>query len=115
MDKDNSGIIDDFDINWFSDAQPETGSLDWDHAFKRNLTMLSDGMFPYSFNLHDTNFDMNGCALYVADCMSFNTDMPQFWSDHGATLDINGGLLMIEIIWYSVQHLLMDGVEQRGS
>ena len=38
MDKDNSGIIDDFDINWFSDAQPETGSLDWDHAFKRNLT-----------------------------------------------------------------------------
>ena len=96
MDKDNSGIIDDFDINWFSDAQPETGSLDWDHAFKRNLTMLSDGMFPYSFNLHDTNFDMNGCALYVADCMSFNTDMPQFWSDHGATLDINGGLLMIE-------------------
>ena len=96
MDKDNSGIIDDFDINWFSDAQPETGSLDWDHAFKRNLKMLSGGMFPYSFNLHDTNFDMNGCVLYVADCMSFNTDMPQFWSDHGATLDINGGLLMIE-------------------
>ncbi len=96
MDKDNSGIIDDFDINWFSDAQPETGSLDWDHAFKRNLKMLSGGMFPYSFNLHDTNFDMNGCVLYVADCMSFNTDMPQFWSDHGATLDINGGLLMVE-------------------
>ena len=96
MDKDNSGIIDDFDINWFSDAQPETGSLDWDHAFKRNLTMLSDGMFPYSFNLHDTNFDLNGCALYVADCMSFTTDMPQFWSGNGATLDINGGALLIE-------------------
>lgn len=96
MDKDNSGIIDDFDINWFSDAQPETGSLDWDHAFKRNLTMLSDGMFPYSFNLHDTNFDLNGCALYVADCMSFTTDIPQFWSGNGATLDINGGALLIE-------------------
>ena len=96
MDKDNSGIIDDFDINWFSDAQPETGSLDWDHAFKRNLKMLSGGMFPYSFNLHDTNFDLNGCILYVADCMSFTTDMPQFWDNQGATLNINGGVLLIE-------------------
>lgn len=96
MDKDNSGIIDDFDINWFSDAQPETGSLDWDHAFKRNLKMLSGGMFPYSFNLHDTNFDLNGCILYVADCMSFTTDMPQFWSGNGATLNINSGVLLIE-------------------
>ena len=96
MDKDNSGIIDDFDINWFSDAQPETGSLDWDHAFKRNLKMLSGGMFPYSFNLHDTNFDLNGCIPYVADCMSFTTDMPQFWDNQGATLNINGGVLLIE-------------------
>ena len=96
MDKDNSGIIDDFDINWFSDAQPETGSLDWDHAFKRNLKMLSGGMFPYSFNLHDTNFDLNGCILYIADCMSFTTDMPQFWSGNGATLNINSGVLLIE-------------------
>ena len=96
MDKDNSGIIDDFDINWFSDAQPETGSLDWDHAFKRNLKMLSGGMFPYSFNLHDTNFDLNGCILYVADCMSFTTDMPQFWSGNGATLNVNSGTLLIE-------------------
>ena len=96
MDKDNSGIIDDFDINWFSDAQPETGSLDWDYAFKRNLKMLSGGMFPYSFNLHDTNFDLNGCILYVADCMSFTTDMPQFWSGNGATLNINSGVLLIE-------------------
>ena len=96
MDKDNSGIIDDFDINWFSDAQPETGSLDWDHAFKRNMKMLSGGMFPYSFNLHDTNFDLNGCILYVADCMSFTTDMPQFWDNQGATLNINSGALLIE-------------------
>lgn len=94
MDKDNNGTIEDYDVSWFRDANQE--NLDWDHAFKRNLKMLSGGMFPYSFNLHDTNFDLNGCVLYVADCMSFNTDMPQFWSDHGATLDINGGLLMIE-------------------
>lgn len=96
MDKNNDGTIDDFDVSWFSDAYAVSSDLDWDHAFKRNLKMLSGGMFPYSFNLHDTNFDLNGCVLYVADCMSFNTDMPQFWSDHGATLDINGGLLMIE-------------------
>jgi len=94
MDKDNNGTIEDHDVSWFRDANQE--NLDWDHAFKRNLKMLSGGMFPYSFNLHDTNFDLNGCVLYVADCMSFNTDMPQFWSDHGATLDVNGGLLMIE-------------------
>lgn len=94
MDKDNNGTIEDYDVSWFRDANQE--NLDWDHAFKRNLKMLSGGMFPYSFNLHDTNFDLNGCVLYVADCMSFNTDMPQFWSDHGATLDINGGMLMIE-------------------
>ena len=94
MDKDNNGTIEDYDVSWFRDANQE--NLDWDHAFKRNLKMLSGGMFPYSFNLHDTNFDLNGCVLYVADCMSFNTDMPQFWSDHGATLDVNGGLLMVE-------------------
>ena len=28
--------------------------------------------------------------------MSFTTDMPQFWSGNGATLDINGGALLIE-------------------
>ena len=82
-------------ISWFSAAYTASGNLDWDHAFKRNLKMLSGGMFPYSFNLHDTNFDLNGCVLYVADCMSFTTDMPQFWANNGATLDINGGLLMV--------------------
>lgn len=96
MDKDNDGTIDDFDVSWFEKAYEASGDLDWDHAFKRNLKMLSGGMFPYSFNLHDTNFDLNGCVLYIADCMSFTTDMPQFWTNNGATLDINGGLLMVE-------------------
>ncbi len=96
MDKNNDGTIDDFDVSWFEKAYEASGDLDWDHAFKRNLKMLSSGMFPYSFNLHDTNFDLNGCVLYVADCMSFTTDMPQFWANNGATLDINGGLLMVE-------------------
>lgn len=96
MDKNNNGTIDDFDISWFEKAYEASGDLDWDHAFKRNLKMLSGGAFPYSFNLHDTNFDLNGCVLYVADCMSFTTDMPQFWANNGATLDINGGLLMVE-------------------
>ncbi len=96
MDKNNDGTIDDFDVSWFEKAYEVSGDLDWDHAFKRNLKMLSGGMFPYSFNLHDTNFDLNGCVLYIADCMSFTTDMPQFWTNNGATLDINGGLLMVE-------------------
>lgn len=96
MDKNNDGTINDFDFSWFSKAYATYGDLDWDHAFKRNLKMLSSGKFPYSFNLHDTNLDMNGCVLYVADCMSFTTDMPQFWTNNGATLDINGGLLMVE-------------------
>ena len=96
MDKNNDGTIDDFDVSWFEKAYEVSGDLDWDHAFKRNLKMLSGGMFPYSFNLHDTNFDLNGCVLYIADCMSFTTDMPQFWANNGATLDINGGLLMVE-------------------
>lgn len=96
MDKDNNGTIDDFDVSWFSEAYAASGDLDWDRAFKKNLKMLSSGAFPYSFNLHDTNFDLNGCVLYVADCMSFTTDIPQFWANNGATLDINGGLLMVE-------------------
>lgn len=96
MDKNNDGTIDDFDVSWFEAAYSASGDLDWDHAFKRSLKMLSSGMFPYSFNLHDTNFDLNGCVLYVADCMSFTTDIPQFWANNGATLDINGGLLMVE-------------------
>ena len=96
MDKDNNGTIDDFDISWFEKAYEASGDLDWDHAFKRNLTVLESGIFPYSFNLHDTNLDLNGCDLYIGDCMSFTTDMPQFWSGQGATLDVNGGKLIIQ-------------------
>lgn len=94
MDKDNNGTIEPSDVKWFTDAY--SGDLDWDHAFKRNMKVLASGEFPYSFNLHDTNLDLNGKTISVADCMSFTTDMPQFWSGNGATLDINGGKLLIQ-------------------
>ena len=93
MDRDNDGEIEQADADWFANASYQG---DWDHAFKRNLKVLAGGEFPYSFNLHDTNLDLNGQTVYVADCMSFTTDMPQFWSGNGATLDINGGKLLIE-------------------
>ncbi len=96
MDKDNNGTIENYDVSWFSAAYAASGDLDWDHAFKRNIKVLSGGAFPYSFNLHDTNLDLNGQTIIVADCMSFTTDMPQFWSDSGAVLDINGGQLLIQ-------------------
>ena len=96
MDKNNNGTIDSSDVDWFETAYAASGDLDWDHAFKRNLTVLESGIFPYSLNLHDTNLDLNGCDLYICDCMSFTTDMPQFWSGQGATLDVNGGKLMIQ-------------------
>lgn len=96
MDKNNSGTIENSDVSWFSNAYATYGDLDWDHAFKRNLKVLAGGVFPYSFNLHDTNLDLNGQTISVADCMSFTTDMPQFWSGNGATLDINGGKLLIQ-------------------
>ena len=96
MDKNNSGTIENSDVSWFSEAYATYGDLDWDHAFKRNLKVLAGGVFPYSFNLHDTNLDLNGQSISVADCMSFTTDMPQFWSGNGATLDINGGKLLIQ-------------------
>ena len=96
MDKNNSGTIENADVSWFSEAYATYGDLDWDHAFKRNLKVLAGGVFPYSFNLHDTNLDLNGQTISVADCMSFTTDMPQFWSGNGATLDINGGKLLIQ-------------------
>ena len=96
MDKNADGIIDATDAAWFSAAYSASGDLDWDHAFKRNLKVLASGAFPYSFNLHDTNLDLNGKTIYVADCMSFTTDMPQFWSGNGATLDIHGGKLLIQ-------------------
>ena len=93
MDRDNDGEIEQADADWFANASYQG---DWDHAFKRNLKVQQGGEFPYSFNLHDTNLDLNGQTVYVADCMSFTTDMPQFWSGNGATLDINGGTLLIE-------------------
>lgn len=94
MDKDDNGTIEMADVVWFSSAYANYGDLDWDHAFKRNMKVLESGVFPHSFNLHDTNLDLNGCEILVNDCMSFTTDMPQFWSGNkGATLDINGGYL----------------------
>ena len=55
MDKDDNGTIEDSDVAWFSAAYAQSGDLDWDHAFKRSLTVLENGYFPYSLNLHDTN------------------------------------------------------------
>lgn len=88
------GSIEADDVAWFEEAYD--GDLYWDHAFKRNITVLESGKFNYSLNLHDTNLDMNGQSIYVGDCMSFTTDMPQFWDGtNGATLDIHGGYLEI--------------------
>lgn len=95
MDRNNDGEIKQEDADWFSNAYKSYHG-DWDHAFKRNMKVLASGEFPYSFNLHDTNLDLNGKTISVADCMSFTTDMPQFWSGNGATLDINGGKLLIQ-------------------
>lgn len=96
MEKVNDGVIDEFDGAWFEKAYELSGDLYWDHAFKRNITVLESGYFPYSLNLHDTNLDINGQSIYVGDCMSFTTDMPQFWDGtNGATLDIHGGYLEI--------------------
>lgn len=97
MDKDDSGTIDNADVAWFSAAYKASGDLDWDHAFKRTLIMQESGAFQGSLNLHDTDFNLNGCSLYIGDCMSFTTDIPKFWSgNQGATLNINGGELLIE-------------------
>ena len=97
MDKDDDGTIGDPDIAWFSAAYNASGDLDWDHAFKRTLIMQESGSFQGSLNLHDTDLNLNGCSLYVGDCMSFTTDIPKFWSgNQGATLNINGGELLIE-------------------
>lgn len=95
MDRNNDGEIKQEDADWFSNAYKSYHG-DWDHAFKRNLKVLAGGVFPYNFNLHDTNLDLNGQTISVADCMSFTTDMSQFWSGNGATLDINGGKLLIQ-------------------
>lgn len=96
MDKDSNGTIEAYDIGWFSAAYASSGDLNWDMAFKRSLTVLENGYFPYSLNLHDTNLDLNGYEIYVEDCMSFTTDIPEFWSNGaGAYLDIHGGCLTI--------------------
>ena len=96
MDKDDSGTIDNADVAWFSAAYKASGDLDWDHAFKRTLIMQESGAFQGSLNLHDTDFNLNGCSLYVGDCMSFTTDIPKFWSgNQGATLNISNGYLEV--------------------
>ena len=95
MDKDDSGTIDNADVAWFSAAYKASGDLDWDHAFKRTLIMQESGAFQGSLNLHDTDLNLNGCSLYVGDCMSFTTDIPKFWSgNQGATLNISNGYLV---------------------
>ena len=96
MDKDDSGTIDNADVEWFSAAYKASGDLDWDHAFKRTLIMQESGAFQGSLNLHDTDLNLNGCSLYVGDCMSFTTDIPKFWSgNQGATLNISNGYLEV--------------------
>ena len=96
MDKDDSGTIDEADVAWFSAAYSASGDLDWDHAFKRTLIMQESGAFQGSLNLHDTDLNLNGCSLYVGDCMSFTTDIPKFWSgNQGATLNISNGYLEV--------------------
>ena len=94
MDKNGNGCIDNSDVAWFQAAYDLYGDLDWDHAFKRTLTLNANGKFNWSLNLHDTNMNLNGCALYVGDSMSFTTDIPSFWSNgKGAELNICGGRL----------------------
>ena len=96
MDKDDSGTIDNADVAWFSAAYKASGDLDWDHAFKRTLIMQESGAFQGGLNLHDTDLNLNGCSLYVGDCMSFTTDIPKFWSgNQGATLNISNGYLEV--------------------
>ena len=94
MDKNGNGCIDESDVAWFQAAYNLYGDLDWDQAFKRTLTLDANGKFNWSLNLHDTNLNLNGCALYVGDSMSFTTDIPKFWDNgDGAELNINGGYL----------------------
>lgn len=96
MDKNGNGCIDESDAAWFQAAYDLYGDLDWDQAFKRTLTLDANGKFNWSLNLHDTNLNLNGCALYVGDSMSFTTDIPSFWDNgEGAVLNINGGYLEI--------------------
>lgn len=94
MDKNGNGSIDSYDVEWFKAAYEQYGELECDRAFKRTLTMDDNGKFNWSLNLHDTNLNLNGHALYIGDSMSFTTDIPAFWNDgKGAELNINGGRL----------------------
>ncbi|WP_297957826.1 polymorphic toxin-type HINT domain-containing protein [uncultured Ruminococcus sp.] len=94
MDKNADGVIGTDDLAWFEAAY--TGDTGCDGAFRKYLRVDAGAYFPYSFNLHDTDLDMNGHTLCVNEHMSFNTDMPQFWTGGvGARLDVNGGALMI--------------------
>lgn len=83
MDKNRNGCIDESDAAWFQFAYEHYGDMDWDHAFKRTLTMDAN-----------TNLNLNGCALYVGESMSFTTDILSFCSEvEGAELNINSGRL----------------------
>lgn len=94
MDKNGNGSVDSYDVDWFKAAYEQYGELECDRAFKRTLTMDANGKFNWSLNLHDTNLNLNGHALYIGDSMSFTTDIPAFWKDgEGAELNINGGRL----------------------
>ena len=95
MDKNANGIIDNDDVSWFQNAY--NSDLNWEQAFKKYIKLEEGAYFPYSFNLHDTDLDMNGHTLAVEENMSFNTDLPQFWSNGiGASLNVNGGYLYID-------------------
>jgi len=94
MDKNNSGEIDSYDVNWFESAY--NGDLNWDNAFKKYLRLEEGAYFPYSYNLHDTDLDLNGHTLAVNEYMSFNTNIPQFWANGvAANLDVNAGFLYV--------------------
>ncbi len=94
MDKNNNGEIDSSDVNWFDSAY--SGDLNWDRTFKKYLRLEEGAYFPYSYNLHDTDLDLNGHTLAVNEYMSFNTDISQFWSNGvAASLDVNGGFLYV--------------------
>ena len=94
MDKNADGTIGTDDLAWFEAAY--TGDKGWDGVFRKYLRVDGGAYFPYSLNLHDTDLDMNGHTLIVNEYMSFNTDIPEFWSGGvGARLDVNGGYLVV--------------------
>lgn len=92
MDKNGNGTIDSTDISWFENAY--SSDLNWDCAFKKYIRLEEGAYFPYSYNLHDTDLDLNRHTLAVNEGMSFNTDIPHFWENGiAAELDVNGGFL----------------------